>query len=201
MSLDGILDKINRNAEEKVEAIREQGRRKREETLSRAQARARDIKERILKEATEKADMEKRRTAVSAQLEYRRETLKEKQNLIEDCFQAALEQLLNLPEEEYRSLLRNMLLRTAPAVAGRVAVSARDQGRIDQAFLDSVNQELKASGKEGHLEVDGTSADIKGGFLLRTEGVEVDCSFGTLLGLLRDDVQTEVAAILFGKKK
>lgn len=201
MALDGILDKINRNAEEKIEAIREQGRRQREEILSKAEARAREIKERSLREATEKAEMERRRTAVSAQLQHRKETLREKQNLIEDSFQAALDELLNLPEKEYRSLLRNMLLRIAPAGEGRLVLSARDQGKIDQAFLDSVNQELTASGKKGHLKADGTSADIAGGFLLRSEGVEVDCSFGALLQQLRNEVQTDVAAILFGENE
>lgn len=199
MALDGILQKINRNAKEKIEAIRGDGRRKREEVISKAGASAREIKERILREATEKAEMEKRRAFVSAQLEHRKETLTEKQNLIEDCFQAALEQLLNLPEEEYRSLFRKLLLRITPPGEGRVVLSARGEGKVDQAFLDSLNQELKASGKEGHLKVEGTSPDLAGGFLLRSEGVEMDCSFGTLLGQLREEVQTEVAAILFGE--
>lgn len=201
MALDGILQKINRNAEDKIEAIREEGRRKREEILAKAGDSAREIKERILTDATEKADMERRRTSVSAQLEHRRETLKEKQNLIEDCFQAALQQLLNLPEEEYRSLFRKLLLRIAPPGEGRVVISPRDQGKIDQAFLDSVNQELKASGKEGHLELGGISQDLPGGFLLQSEGVEVDCSFGTLLEQLREEVQTEVAVLLFGENR
>lgn len=201
MALDGILDKINRNAEQKIAAIRAEGRRKREAILSKAEASAQEIAGRILKEATEKAELETRRTSVSAQLQHRRETLTEKQNLIEDCFQGALEQLLNLPDEQYRPLLRNMLLRVGPAGEVRVVISAGDRGRIDQAFLDSVNQELKASGREGHLEVDETSADIAGGFLLRSEGVEVDCSFGALLRQLRDDVQTDVAAILFGESQ
>jgi len=201
MAIEGILEKITRNAEEKASAITEEGRLKRREILSRAEAQARDISERIIEEARAKAELERRRSSVSARLEHRKEVLQQKQKLVEDCFQAALEDLANLPAEEYRALIRKMLLNLVSSGDERVLISPHDEKRIDPAFLDRINDELKAAGKQGNLRLEGTSPTVRGGFVLRTEEVEVDCSFGALLAQLREEVQSDVAGILFGEDK
>jgi V/A-type H+-transporting ATPase subunit E len=201
MSLEGILEKIERNAQAKAEAVREEGRVKRSEILSKAKARAREIAEKILKEAAEKAELERSRASVSAELEYRKEILKEKQALIEECFEAALEELVNLPTDEYQGVLRNMLLRLVTGGEQGILISPKDEQRIDRSFIDGVSKELKKAGKQAHLKLEGTLPSIRGGFVLRSEEVEVDCSFGTLLAQLREESQGEVAGTLFGEKK
>jgi len=202
MALEGILEKITKNAEEKVRAIKEKGHLKREEIVSKAEARAKEISERIHREAKEKAELERRRASVSAELEYRKEILREKQELMEDCFQSALDELVNLPVEGYRAIIRKMLLNLATGSEERVLISPHDEKRIDQSFIDGINEELMKAGKQAHLKLDGpTPPNVRGGFILRTEEVEVDCSFGTLLSQLREELQAEVAGILFGEKE
>jgi len=201
MALEGILEKITKNAEEKVRAIEEEGRLKRQEIISTAESRAKEISERIIEEAKEKAELERRRSSVSAELERRKEVLREKQKLVEDCFRAALEEFVNLPTEEYHALIRKMLLNLVSSGDEHVLISPEDERRIDREFIDRVNDELKKAGKKGNLQLDGTSPTLRGGFVLRTEEVEVDCSFGTLLAQLREESQADVAGILFGEKK
>ncbi len=201
MALEGILEKINRNAREETGAIEEEGRLKRQEIVARAESQAKEIGERILNEASRKVELDRRQSTVSAELEHRKEILTEKQKLLEDCFQAALEELVSLPAAEYQSLIRRMLLNLATTGDERVLVSPQDEKKIDQSFIEQVNEELKKTGRHGRLRLDGTSPDVRGGFILRTEDVEVDCSFGTLLRQLREESQSQVAAILFGDKK
>jgi V/A-type H+-transporting ATPase subunit E len=201
MALEGILEKINKNVEEEIRAIKEEGRLKRQEIVARAESQAKGIGERILDEASRKVELDRRQSTVSAELEHRKEILTEKQKLLEDCFQAALEELVSLPAAEYQSLIRRMLLNLATTGDERVLISTEDEKRIDQKFVDGVNEELKKTGRGGGLKLDGTSPDVRGGFVLRTEDVEVDCSFGTLLRQLREELQSQVAAILFGDKK
>jgi V/A-type H+-transporting ATPase subunit E len=201
VALEGILEKINRNAEEKVEAIREEGRLKRREIISRAESQARERSERIVVKATEKAELERRRSSVAAELRRRKEILSEKQTLMDECFRAALDELLKLPDEEYRSLIRTMLLRIASSGDETVLVSPDDEKRIAAGFIDRINAELKEAGKNGSLKLERSSPTVRGGFILRTEEVEVDCSFGTLLAQLREDLESDVAAMLFGEGK
>ncbi|NQT84268.1 V-type ATP synthase subunit E [bacterium] len=201
MAIEGILEKINRNAEEKVSAIREEGRLKRREIISKAESQAKEIGDRILREAKQKAELERRRSSVSAELARRKEILKEKQKLMEDCFREALEELVNLPTEEYRPLIRKMLLKLVSSGDERILISSNDEQRIDQELIEGVNVDLKKAGKKGDLRFDGVSSSILGGFVLKTEEVEVNCSFGTLLAQLREELQSDVAGILFGEKK
>ena len=201
MALTGILDKIGKSAEEKARAIEEEGRLKRQEVIAKAESQAQEIRERILKEASQKAEQERRRASVSAELEYRKEVLKEKRKLMEDCFQAALEELLHLPTEESRALVRKMLLKLVVSGEERILISPEDRKRIDPKFVDAVNDELRRAGKKGQLQLEGTSPRLRGGFVLRTEDAEMDCSFGSLLDQLKDELQAEVAGILFGDKE
>jgi len=201
MALEGILEKIAKNAEENVRGVKEEGHLKRQEIISKAESQAKEIGERIVREAEEKAELERRRASVSAELERRKEVLKEKQKLMEDCFREALEELVNLPDEEYGAVIGEMLLNLVWSGEERVLISPDDEKRIDGEFIDRINGELKKTGKKGELKLDGTLASIRGGFVLRTEDVEVDCSFGTLLSHLKDELQSEVAGILFGEKK
>ncbi len=201
MALEGILEKIRTNAHEQAEAIREEGRLKRREILAKAESLAREIADRIGKEGMARAELERNRASVSAELEYRKEILKEKQSLVQECFQAALDELVNLPAGEYQALLRKMLLKLATGARQGILISPEDEQKIDQLFIDGVNNELRQAGAETQLKLDGTSPKIRGGFILRTDEVEVDCSFGTLLAQLREESQAEVAAALFGGKK
>jgi V/A-type H+-transporting ATPase subunit E len=201
MALEGILEKIAKISDEKIAAAKEQGLLKRREILSDAELRAKQLGERILKEANEKVELEKRRSSVSAQLEYRREILREKQRLVQSCFQNALDELLNLPTDEYRALMRKMLLNQVAAGDEQVFISPQDEKRIDQKFLDGVNGELSKAGRIGRLKLGGGLPNLRGGFVLRTEEVEIDCSFKVLLEHLKDDLQSEVAGILFGEAK
>jgi V/A-type H+-transporting ATPase subunit E len=201
MALDGILKKITENAEEKVAAIEEEGRRKRQEVLSRAKDLAKEIADRISQEAASRAELDRRRSEVSAELEFRKEILKEKQEIMEDCFREALDELVKLPADKYRALIRSMLSKLVSSGEEHVVISPEDKEKIDRKFIDSINDELKGADRKGRLKLDGTSPKIRGGFLLKTEDVEVDCSFGALLGQLREEMQADVAGILFGEKK
>ncbi len=198
MALEGILEKITGNADEMAAAIKEEGRLKRRDIISRAESQAEEIRDRIATQAKEKAELERRRATVSAELGHRREILSEKQGILESCFRSALDELLDLPAGEYRALIRKMLLRLVDTGEERVLISPHDEKRIDQRLIDGVNDELKKAGKEGRLKLDDTSPAIRGGFVLRTEHLEVDCSFGVILDQLKEDLQAQIAAILFG---
>ena len=201
MALESILGKIGKSAEQKAAAIKEESRLRRQEIVSKAESQAQEIRERILKEASQKAEQERRRASVSAELEHRKEVLKERRKLMEDCFQAALEELLHLPTEEYHAFVRKMLLKLVVSGEERILISPEDHKRIDPKFVDAVNDELRRAGKKGQLQLEGTLPRLRGGFVLRTEDAEVDCSFGSLLDQLKDELQAEVAGILFGDKE
>ncbi|HCC35075.1 MAG TPA: hypothetical protein DEQ02_05360 [Ruminococcaceae bacterium] len=78
---------------------------------------------------------------------------------------------------------------------GRLVLSELDEKRMPSGFLRAVNQELPEGYK---LRQDGqTHIDPVGGFLLVYEGIEINCTFASLLQSRREQLEDTVVGILF----
>jgi V/A-type H+-transporting ATPase subunit E len=69
---------------------------------------------------------------------------------------------------------------------------------VGGAFVEGLNRELVKAGKRGEVKLSSDTRDISGGFILRRGRAETNGSFDTLLAMLRDEIETEIAEILFG---
>lgn len=154
-------------------------------------------REQILERARKEADEQKHRHLGALQLDFRKEMLQVKQEFIERSFRESLDQLANLEEGNYLLLLRQMLLSLTESGKEVVILSAKDKGRIPAVFWDEVNKLLVEAGKEGKLSLSEETADISGGFILQAGGVEINCSLSSLLEMQRDQLEPEIAALLF----
>jgi V/A-type H+-transporting ATPase subunit E len=65
--------------------------------------------------------------------------------------------------------------------------------------LAEVNDALRAAGKSGNLRLSDETRRFSGGVVLVGKNVELNCTFDSTLKLIRDDIEPEVAAILFGQ--
>ena len=110
------------------------------------------------------------------------------------AYDKALEQLLNLPEQEYTALLADLAVKAA--VTGREAVilSQKDRTRYGKQVVTAANERLNG----GRLTLSEQTRPIQGGVILSDGDVEVNCSFETLVRLQRGALDRPVAQILFG---
>jgi V/A-type H+/Na+-transporting ATPase subunit E len=154
--------------------------------------------EKIIDQAHKEAVERKRRILGIAELEARKELLTAKQELIAEVFAKSLDELLAADDTTYLALLRKMLLENVKSGTETVAVSASDLKRIPAAFWKEVNERLIEKGKAGKIAPASEPRDIRGGFILLDERVEINCSFEALLAMKRDELEPEVASILFG---
>ncbi len=134
-----------------------------------------------------------------AQLDARKEVLAAKQELINDAFNQALDMLFNLDSAAYLEILRRMLLSSIKTGEEVIILSPpRDKSRIPDDFWNELNRELAAAGYINKISPPGEAdPNISGGFILRAGGIEINNSFGSLLEMYRDDLEPEVAALLF----
>ncbi|HPU00421.1 MAG: hypothetical protein GX890_07080 [Firmicutes bacterium] len=195
-----IIEHILNDAREKAAEIRAEAARRSEEILVQAQEEAARRREQILARAREEAAAVKRRILGAARLEARKEKLAAKQELIAQAFQQALEELCALDDENYSSLLREMLLAAAESGTEKVLLSERDRARLPERFWAELNEALLKAGKKGELAPAEETREIKGGFILHSGGVEINCSFEALLEAQRNELEPELAAILFDEK-
>lgn len=198
MSVTKIVERIVQGAMAEAQQIEKEARKRVEEIEREA---VKEIR-RIEAEAEERARAESReqhyRLISAAQLDLRKEVLAEKQMLIRQAFELALERLLSLEGEEYHRVIKGLLLRAAEEGDEEVVVCSKDREKFTPQFLTEVNAELSARGKGGNLKLSPNNGDLMGGFVLKKGRKEVNCSFLALLTSMREELELEVARILFG---
>lgn len=122
-----------------------------------------------------------------AALEGRKSVLAKKRAVIDRAFSGAYQALLSLDKGERGGICKRML--AAEAEGGeRVVPAAADRAAVESAIAEM---------PEKHLSLSGENAPIDGGFLLVSEGYEKDCSFASLLSMVRGEQETSVAKLLF----
>jgi len=192
-----ITQRILDDAQARADSIKAEASEKAKAVEDEARKRAERKKEELLEQAGKDAEEQKRRILGVAQLEARKELLAAKQEMIEEAFQKSLDQLTSMDEKSYLAIIREMLLNLVESGNETVIFSARDLEIISDGFWKDVNKALVDKGKEGNLKLSRESREIKGGFILQAGGVEMNCSFEALLEEKRDQLETEVANILF----
>jgi V/A-type H+-transporting ATPase subunit E len=192
-----ICRRILADARARAEAIAAEAANKSGVMLAEAEKEAEKRREQILERAQKEAEEQKRRILGIAQLDARKEMLAAKQELINEAFKQALEALLNLDDSTYFAVLRKMLLASIKTGDEVVILSPRDKARVPAEFWKDLYRELAAIGNTNELSLGEEAPEISGGFILQSGGVEINNSFSSLLEMQRDELELEVAALLF----
>ncbi len=195
--VDKIKEKILRDSEEKAAEIIASAKTQADEIHKKAQATAAAKATDLQKKAENEVSDKKRIINSMAELEIRNQILNAKQNIIEKVFAAALDKLSSMEINEYKSLLKAMMLKAVISGEEEVILSQRDKELLGAGFVSEANALLSQNGKLGALKLSNDAANIKGGFLLRSKGMEINNSFEALLKMHRDDIEPKVAELLF----
>lgn len=195
--VEALAQRIRERAQREAEEVKAQARQQAEAVLEKARSRAKKEREAILARAQADAAEKKRRLIATAEMEARQEELRAKDELVDKAFQLALKQLKELPASDYQAIILPLLVAAVETGQEEVIVAPHDRERLDPAFWEAVNRELAARGKAGNLTLAAETRPLEGGFILRSGGVENNYSFELILKLSRDELEQEVAAILF----
>lgn len=197
MSLEKILERIERDAQNEVEKIRSRASAAADEIKKKAEAEAGKLKAQSLEDAKSEAELRKERIISTARLDLRKALLAEKQNAIDVVFREAVESLVNMEDEEYLSVIKDMILPHVQTGDEEIILSDRDKARLGDKFLKVVNRQLSEDGKKGDLTISQDTYDMLGGFVLRRGKIELNSSFESLFKSSRADLESEVSKILF----
>jgi len=194
-------------AEKLIEKIGTDAQRAAEKYWHDADVRKQQMRESLLREiGKRKAEIDKmaaqagvekkKRMAAVYDLEYRKELLAAKQEMMAKAKDLAKQKLAGLSDSDYKALMSKRLVACAQNGAGSIAVG-KSEKRLNAAFVKAVNAELKKQGGEGSVTLEKEKRDIEGGFIYLSEGLEINMSLASQLGEAWQDVETQVAAVLF----
>jgi len=130
----------------------------------------------------------------AARMDISKRHLAEKTAIIDEVFDAAGRQLADLPDQQYRDLMKGLMARAYGGGSASVIID-KNEKRIDQNLLDEVARQAQAG--EGGLELSGQRRNLKAGFILEQERITTNCSLDALLDQARGELETDLAKELF----
>ncbi len=197
MPLDKIVEKIKGDAQAEANALTAEAQAAAKKYTNQAKVELEAQCKQLLAEGKEQASREKQQQLQIATLDIRKQVLAEKQALIAKVFEQALQELQQLDKEKYTSILKNMLTKYPLEGDEEIIVSKSDRQRLGDGFITQLNQELKKQKKKGSCKWAEEQRPLKGGFIIRRGKIEANYSFESLLKSQQEELEQEVAQILF----
>lgn len=151
---------------------------------------------RLMMQASEDAEAARLRMERMEELEERKRLLSDKRALIDEAFAQALDKLEAMPPQQARAFL----MTEAAAVSDgdeTVILGSKNPSWFDDKFLADLNTLLQKQGKPGQLTLGNEKRDGETGLILEKNGMEISCTFASLLDSRRLDMEADIAAILF----
>lgn len=198
-NINHIIDKIIEDAEKKAQDILQQEQEKSQGILAKAQKSADQKFEGILQEYQRECEEERTRFLATSDLEFRKEILAAKQEVLEEVFQGVYDQLIGLEDQEFLALAEKLLKEAITTGCEVVEPAQRDEKLIDQPFIEKVNKSLP----NGKLTLSEKTAQLgeDRGFIVISGGIEIDCTMKNLVKQTKEQLETEVCQILFSGER
>jgi V/A-type H+-transporting ATPase subunit E len=197
MEAQSVIDKILADAQAEAERITGEAEEKESLEQAKLTSQLQEYKRQTEILADRAGKDEKSHILAAARMEIAGELLAEKRKILDEVFELARRQLKSLPDDEYGKLITRLML-GAVETGDEEVILDKNENRIDQQFINMVNQQL-CSSKKGNLRLSEEEQDIEGGFILRRGRIKTNVSFDVLLDRARNELEIELAKELFGK--
>lgn len=196
-NINNLTSKILSDAEERKESILKEANEEKAKIVSKKEALAKSEEATMVEKAKTEAKTAKERIISGAELKSRNEKLTAKQAVIDKVFENSIEKLCKMSDEEIKEFIKNKIVNAD--IVGDEAIILNEKGNklVDVNLLKEINSELLAKGKKGELTISKEVRNFKGGFILEKDGIEINNTFEDLVNSERDDLEFEVAKVLF----
>lgn len=186
---EAIINKIISDAKENADVTLKAADKKAEEIIAAAKVNAEEYlgKERTASEEAARLIVERRKTV--AALDAKKIALKARQELIDECFEAAEKKILSLGKEEYLAFVGKLVEENAED--GDLLVLSSEEKYVDKAFVEAISEKL---GKK--LGISDEKETYVGGIVLRSSSCDKNLTLNALLRSVREDKEKEIAEIL-----
>ena len=194
--IDNIVKAILDDAKEDVKATKKQTKSQIKQISDKSKDEVEKQVAALNKETDKKSEELKRREKTIMDVEIRRNNLMVKREMVNEAFDRAYDSLCQLKGNDYKNIVVKMMIEAAES--GVEEIVAGTDEKIDQKLIDEANKKLKTANRVGQLTLSKETGDFNGGFVLRENGIETNCTFKMLVNQIKPQIESEVANILFG---
>lgn len=179
-NLENLTQKILEEAKGKATSIVAEAENKAQQLLKIRTEEANEKKKTIIDNANKEAALSKERIISNAELRVRNEKLLAKQEVIEKVFSIAKDKFKNIDEEDFINFINKN--------TNKQNLKGTETLIVPEKFLEKAKLTGMRVSEEEFIE---------SGFLLKDNDVVINYSFEALIDFLRDDLEIEVAQMLF----
>ncbi|MDD3861589.1 MAG: hypothetical protein PHP74_01740 [Candidatus Gracilibacteria bacterium] len=187
MALTDIIEKINKEAEKKIAQMEHDFELKKKELEKKYEGKKKEIDSDMETRIVEKRKKILGKAERLGEMEAKNSLLVAKRKLIAETIEKAIEELSRAKNLE--DILAGMFKKIDLKDEGIVIFPAKGFEEITKKAMKNADKKFELSDK---------SVQIKGGFILKTDKVEIDNSFETIIGKqLVENLEIEINKLLF----
>lgn len=198
MNAEQVVEKILSDARKKAEEITDQARKRAEQNDRDLDAKLEDFRKETSQMAEEAAEDRRSRMLARARMDQKKQLLTVKAEILNDVFKRAADKINSLEDEQYRELMGD-LMEKAVETGDEEVIVGKNENRLDQNFVKQVNRRL-VNGYKGNLNFSDHRENISGGFVLRRGDIRINVSTEVLVSQVREDLEMELSRELFGQE-
>lgn len=195
MSTAEIAEKIQEDAREQARLIETKATREVERAISSSEETAANTGDTVAAARDESRKNEGEQTLIKAELARRDKTIGAKRELLERAFATAKVHLERLEEDVYVELITDLIARHARG-GQEIILDAKTADGVKDRIISSANEMLQQDNLRP-VRLSGESRDLGPGFIITAGHIEEDRSFDTLLRSAAEELEADVAAMLF----
>ncbi len=192
-----VVEKILADANAEADKIKKEAEDKESAEQAKLTEQLEEYKKQTELLAQKAGEDEKSHILAAARMDIAKQYLAEKRKILDEVFEQAHQQLQNLPDDEYRALIKKLLLDAVETGDEEVLIDTKEK-RIDHGFIKHINREL-GHGKKGELRLSDQKQDVGAGFILKRGKIKTNVSISVLLDQARKELEIELAKELFSE--
>lgn len=194
MSLEKIRQKIVEEAEEEAGRINKDAEKKGRMAKEEAKRAAEEKYKRELADEKATLALEEERVRIKYKADMNAEVLRLKNQLIDEVFDKAVEKISKLENTKYLEIITRYLSENLISGVDTLIISQKDKERITEKWVDTTLEKMNKGGFQLKIV---TSHDIQGGFILKGEKAEIDCSLEQIIADKKEELKPEISRVLF----
>lgn len=195
MPIKTIGDRIIADASAEAERLRAGAKKTAAQISAEAKAEAERYIEDALTQAERAGAQKKKQRLAAAGLAARDRVIAAKQTIIDNAFSRAKELLEDVSEDNYTDMLAGLI--AGGAAGGEEIVFAESDKTVAAGAVAKANSFLESKGLAPVVAGDGARPAGRG-FILRSGSIEESFLLSALLDSAREELEAEVAQIIFG---
>jgi vacuolar-type H+-ATPase subunit E/Vma4 len=198
MSIEHILERIDREAGAAAEAVREKARSEAARILARCRGEADTLRGELEAKAKLRAGEEKKRRIVTEQLELRKAYLRSKREILDRVYERARARIESASGAELSSLLSDVIMANAVSGSEEIVIAEAQKPLVTDEFVRALSKRFPGGGE---FTVAKETGEFAWGAVLKEGKRVVNCTLDVLFEQLTERIESRVAATLFAPEQ